>query len=710
MKKMAFNILLACIAIIWTASSQANEASVAEEIKAIQQMIEENGYTWEAGYNEIMDLPMEERRLRLGLRVPEEIQRMFENLDPRDFPILARTESVFDWRLLGGVTPVTDQGNCGSCWAFAAAAGFESAFLISSGDTVDISEQAIVSCDYNSDGCNGGWTGSAFTHLATHGAKAESCMPYEQDDTVPCTEDECDVIAYLDGYQPLPNNVNVIKSMLTLGPVTTSYTVYDDFYSYQRGCYEHDANTEPTNHAALIVGWDDNECNGEGAWIVKNSWGPDWGRLGGYFYIKYGSAAFGSSSLFPIYNLTGVGEVSYSPESFEVEVAPGNETTDILHLTNIGDGALRYYVDAYTVTDLDEFGYYWRDSDDGDGPTYNWVDISDVGQVVDFWGYNNDGNSGQLNMGFNFEFYGNTYNRFNICVNGWASFNSAYILEWENSPIPSWNLPNNMMPVFFDNLNMEYGGQALYYTNNTDSAVITWDGIPDNRQEGVFTFQAIMVAPNTIVYQYNSMGPGRLNECTIGIEDRLGNVGTQVACNNDYVHDNLAIRFALGDAPPPLTWLTSNPQSGIILPFGNQDVELTFDPADLPPGDQHAMLTLMSTSIDEPYIEIPITLSMMPTDVSDYEVEIPTEFALRTIYPNPFNPSATISYSIPQAGYINLDVYNLLGQRVASLYNGQQTAGIHTINWQPENLSSGIYLVKLSNSDIVKTTRVTLMK
>jgi len=710
MKKMAFIILLACLAILWSTTSRADEASVAEEIKAIQQMIEENGYSWEAGYNEIMDLPIEERRLRLGLKVPEEVQNMFNNLDPRDFPILTRTESVFDWRLLGGVTPVQNQGNCGSCWAFAAAAGFESAYLIGSGITADISEQAIVSCDLNSNGCEGGWTGSALSHLATHGAKDESCMPYQQSDLVPCTEEECEVIAYLDGYQPLPNNVDAIKSMLTMGPVTTSYTVYDDFYSYQSGCYEHNGDTEPTNHAVLIVGWDDNECNGEGAWIVKNSWGPGFGRLGGYFYIKYGSAAFGSNSLFPMYNLEGVGEVSYSPESFEVEVVPGGQVTDLLHLTNTGDGALRYYIDAYTVTDQDEFGYYWRDSDNDDGPTYNWVDITDVGEVVDFWGYDNDGNSGQLNMGFNFEFYGNTYNRLNMCVNGWASFNNAYIMEWENSQIPSWDQPNNMMAVFFDNLNLEYGGDVYYYTNNADSAVITWNEISDDDQVGVFTFQAVLVAPNILTYQYNSMGPGRLNECTIGIEDRLGIVGTQVVCNNDYVHDNLAVRFILGEAPPPLTWLTSNPQSGTIPPFGSQDVELTFDAADLPSGDQYAMLTLMSTSVSEPFIEIPITLSMLPLNITDSDVEIPAEFALRTVYPNPFNPSATISYSVPQAGHINLDVYNLLGQKITSLYNGFQPAGNYTINWQPKELSSGVYLVKLANGEAVKTTRVTLMK
>jgi hypothetical protein len=86
--------------------------------------------------------------------------------------------------MMDGVTPVQDQGDCGSCWAFAATAAFESAYLINTGQTMDFSEQALVSCDALSDGCEGGYTGNAYNHFAIVGAFDESCMPYRQVDTI----------------------------------------------------------------------------------------------------------------------------------------------------------------------------------------------------------------------------------------------------------------------------------------------------------------------------------------------------------------------------------------------------------------------------------------------------------------------------------------------------------------------------------------------
>lgn len=687
----------------------ADEADVATEIESIKQKIKQQGLSWEAGYNEIMDLPLEQRRQRLGLVVPEHIQEMYDNLDI-DPPVIANTQSVFDWRLMNGVTPVTDQGNCGSCWAFAAIAGFESAYLISTGQVTDMSEQAVVSCDQQSDGCNGGWTGSAYNLLIGSGAVDETCMPYEADDNVPCTMYDCDILAYLQSYQPLPNNVEVIKSFLALGPVSTSFTVYDDFFSYQRGCYEH-PDTEPTNHAVLIVGWDDNECGGEGAWIVKNSWGDSWGRLGGYFYIKFNSAAIGSNSIVPYYNLTGIGEISYTPDFYDINIQPGQQIVENLEISNVGDGNLRYYINSYTVTDQDEFGYYHRDSDDPDGPSYNWIDITGVGDIVDFWGYNNDGNSGPLDLGFDFTYYGETEDELCICTNGWAALNSAFILEWENDPIPSYNQPNNMLAAFFDNLNLEYGGNIYYYTNNTDTAIITWDNVPDSRQEGTFTFQIILVAPDKIIYQYNSMGPGRLDECTIGIENANGSIGTEVVYNNEYVHDQLAIEFRLGEAPPDLTWMTADPIAGDIEPYNTQNVNITFDATGLATGTYQAMLSIMNTSMESPLVEIPVTMFVEEVLALDDDINnIPRALTLANVYPNPFNASTSISYSLPEQGNVSLEVYNLLGQKVVTLFDGYQSAGYHNCIWDASDVSTGIYLVKLSNGEDSDTKRLTLLK
>jgi len=683
---------------------------ISDEVRGIQKMIEENGLRWRADQTGMMDLTPEERRLRLGADFSDEMRQVYKALDELPPPLLTNTQPLFDWRALNGVTPVTDQRNCGSCWDFAGTAAFESAYLIAEHIVRDFSEQAVLSCNTAGNSCNGGQCNNVFDLFISRGAVDESCMPYQADDTVPCTMDECDVIAYLQSYSPVPNNVNAIKNALVMNPVTTYFCVFDDFNSYSDGCYEHDFNYgDPLNHAVLIVGWDDNMCDGEGAWIVKNSWNTNWGD-DGFFYMKYGSSGIGNGVLMPIYQYGGMGDIQVSVDSIQVDLEPGMQTEEVIEISNMGDGELRYHIDCFSESDQDEFGYYWRDNDAPDGPAYNWVDITDNGEVVDFWGYNNDGNSGQIDLNFDFSFYGNTYDKITICTNGWISFNSAFILEWENVEIPSMAQPNNMVAAFFDDLNLEYGGDVYYYTNNSDSAIITWDHVPDSRQEGIFTFQIILAAPNTIVCQYNSMGPGRLDECSIGIENRFGSVGTQVVFNNDYVCDNLAVKFILGDAPPPMTWLIADPIDGIIPGYNQQMVAITFDATDMQPGIYNASLAIMSNCLDNPSVIIPVTLSLLATDIEDKEASIPGRFQLHPVYPNPLNPEASINYSIPQAGDVTIEVYDLLGRKVAVLLNGFQQAGNHSLLWHPDNQASGVYLVKLSCGDNTQTEKVTLLR
>jgi hypothetical protein len=117
------------------------------------------------------------------------------------------------------------------------------------------------------------------------------------------------------------------------------------------------------------------------------------------------------------------------------------------------------------------------------------------------------------------------------------------------------------------------------------------------------------VAPDTIVYQYANMGPDRINECTVGIENRTGTIGLQVAYNQDYVRDSLATAFYLG-APPALNWVRPSPDHGVIPAGGNNAISITFNSQLLLPGSYDAILKLYANDQQNLQTDIPVRLTV----------------------------------------------------------------------------------------------------
>jgi hypothetical protein len=99
-----------------------------------------------------------------------------------------------------------------------------------------------------------------------------------------------------------------------------------------------------------------------------------------------------------------------------------------------------------------------------------------------------------------------------------------------------------------------------------------------------------------------------------------------------------------------------------------------------------------------------------PTDVQEISSEIPDNFNLSQNYPNPFNPSTNLEYSIPEASFVQLKIYDVLGNEVAELVNEEQSAGTYRADFNAGDASSGIYIAKLSVGENVKTIKMTLMK
>ncbi len=250
----------------------------------------------------------------------------------------------------------------------------------------------------------------------------------------------------------------------------------------------------------------------------------------------------------------------------------------------------------------DAFGYSWKDSDETGGPVYSWVDITSVGTEIT--GIDDDANVGPYDLGFDFDFYGETYDSFRFCTNGFISFTSTDD-EYSNVGLPTGGAePMNIIAPFWDDMNFEDGGTPYYYTNNIDSLVVSWENVAHFDTGGTYTYQVILQSNGKITFQYQTLN-WPLNSTTIGIQNSNATIGLQVAYNQDYIHSNMAILINAGTE-----WLDVNPTSGSVAGHNSCTIELLFDAADLPEGDYDGQVTISSNDPDSPVIDIPVTLSI----------------------------------------------------------------------------------------------------
>jgi len=300
-------LVLLMALVLFTSVALASEEEVSLEsitpeqearLAEIRASIEAAGASWTAEHTTMSILPREEFLKRLGGEYPAHVRAIMDTLRPNPADLKRDYPEVWDWREMAGVTPVTNQGSCGSCWDFAATGATEGNLRIQEGVVIDLSEQQGLDCNVGGSSCDGGWPGDTYMVFTDPGAVTEECMPYTGMEGN-CRDRLCEKVAIIDGFQYIAGTVNSYKAALLDGPISSCYTVYEDFNSYGGGCYEHTWGSYDAGHCIVIVGWDDTMCGGEGAWICKNSWGSGWG-VGGYFYIKYGEAGINTGGNRPI--------------------------------------------------------------------------------------------------------------------------------------------------------------------------------------------------------------------------------------------------------------------------------------------------------------------------------------------------------------------------------------------------------------------------
>ena len=314
-------------------------SSFAWELDEIRTAIKERKARWRAGETSISNLPPEQRRLRVRLIKPKD--RDGESLLLASPPISGLPTS-FDWRNYNTqnyVTSVRDQGNCGSCWAFATAGALESYTLIkdnSPGLSLNLAEQILVSCS-GAGSCSGGYIDRASSFIRDAGLPQESCYPYTVTNgscgnACPNWQSNSDWIGSWSYVATTSPALDAIKNALyTHGPLVTTMDVYTDFFSYRSGIYSYTWGNYEGGHAVLIVGFDDTDQH----FIVKNSWGNGWGE-GGFFNIAYTQISypveFGYWTI--AYHQEVVCTYSISPTSQSFPAAGGTGTIKVTAGTN----------------------------------------------------------------------------------------------------------------------------------------------------------------------------------------------------------------------------------------------------------------------------------------------------------------------------------------------------------------------------------------
>ncbi len=269
------------------------------DVEKLKKSIKDKNLRWKAGHTKFSIMDMEEKKKRLGFKPPDEVEvKIKKKLAAWEAKQEATSQMVtvetaeIDWRNKDGInwtTPIRDQGACGSCVAFGTLAALEPLMKISANDSnmiINLSEGCLFFCGCKRC-CNKGWyPDDSCDYLQKKGVPTEDCLPYIDRNTHCdrcCKKNEAWKI---NDWTHLTSVSEMKQSLVNNGPLIAAMYVYDDFFNYIGGIYEHITGELAGGHCICIVGYSDSD----NCWICKNSWGTDWGE-DGWFKMKYNQCA-----------------------------------------------------------------------------------------------------------------------------------------------------------------------------------------------------------------------------------------------------------------------------------------------------------------------------------------------------------------------------------------------------------------------------------
>ena len=300
-------------------------------------------------------------------------------------------------------------------------------------------------------------------------------------------------------------------------------------------------------------------------------------------------------------------ELSYNASDLIFDLSDGDTDVSSINISNTGEdeSILTYslkisqFENPMGGPDIEE--NYWSDSDNETAIDANWIDITDTGTLYSF--PTNDASGESIQLGFDFPFYGETYNECIINPNGWIGFGDDNT-EWDNGSVPSTSAPRASIMGFWDDLNPSNDNCTnscsgdVYYHTNEDRMVVWFDNVshwPNYFDNSVYSFQIVIHATGEININYGTM-IGDVNSATVGIQNAAGNSGLQMAYNSSYIHEDLTTIIKKAPEWVGLNELNNYELSGDLLEGSSDEINIIAQNNGLLDGVYNAYLNISSNA------------------------------------------------------------------------------------------------------------------
>ena len=427
-----------------------------------------------------------------------------------------------------------------------------------------------------------------------------------------------------------------------------------------------------------------------------------------------------------------------NPDSLVISVLPGTTKTKMVTINNQGQSNL--YFDILVLLGFGSFrlggyssGNYALQFDGIDdvviGPTTEFP-VGNSNRTIELWFKRfNILSVESLLMAYGGWGWDNAGKNFGISIKSDQSYHGFFCTNWGDAIIGGTTIQNNQ---WYHGAAVTVGTDIVVYLNGEVDAtgnmgLSTLANTPfyigraasgheePRKFNGIIDEVRIWDVPHTQqeIQQYMNQQLTGTEPGLVGywqFKEGTGNTAYDKTVNANHGSVIGGATWINSSAPIGPSWLTSSLDSGVCFPNSAMDIEFLFDATELDTGDYYGSIIIKSSDPFSPSVVVPIHLIVSTTVGVEDEYALPTEYNLYQNFPNSFNPSTTIKYSIPKESKVSLIVFNLLGEEVTTLVNAEQSAGNYSVEFNAANLPSGVYFYQLKAGDYLQTKKMILLK